>query len=139
MSRKRAAPCWLHGAAKETQAGGALVSTVKCTAIFADKKQVGEARGSVFYKRIHGSKHIQRRPLLRICNGLQVMAGAARAGVQWVEVLDGEDGQRCCAKLQPTYARVAPANHGYGAQLGLGMAEWTRACEPEQLRLWGQA
>lgn len=101
-------------------------SISKPVPIYADTgKVVGSVVGDTFRKTVIGSQHFLRQPPA-IASDVSALMQAERAGAAWVEVLDKETKTIYRATIELIRTNGLEIKRGYGKQLALPMAWWTK-------------
>lgn len=101
---------------------------------------VGTLRGDTFYKSVYGSRHMLRKPQAWALDK-QALEDAKRAGAVYVQIVDNETGVIYRAAVSHVLENGFDLNRGYGSQIALPLAGWTRHTKsrslPTQLDLFG--
>ena len=123
----------------QAQAGDSwgAVPTSGRVRIYAAGRVIGQVRGGVFEKRIHGSRHLLRSPRA-ICLDAQSLADAERAGALEVHVTDAETGITYRASTAQIRRFGFDLDRGFGAQIALTLPLWsTGDRQPAPVPLFG--
>ena len=100
---------------------------------------VGTLRGDTFYKSVYGSRHMLRKPQAWALDK-QALEDAKRAGAVYVQIVDNETGTVYRAPVSHILEAGFDLNRGYGSQIALPLAGWTRTIKgkplPKQLDLF---
>ena len=101
---------------------------------------VGTLRGNTFYKSVHGSRHMLQKPPAW-CMDKEALLRAQQAGAAFVQIVDNETGVIYRAAVSHVLENGFDLNRGYGSQIALPLAGWTRHTKsrslPTQLDLFG--
>jgi hypothetical protein len=94
--------------------------------LFANGKQVGTVIGDTLYKEIRGSRHILRNgPSL--CNDIQLLDDAEKAGAKFVQIYDIESCDFYCVAIETIREEGKRIDYDYGVQLALPLFKWARS------------
>lgn len=100
---------------------------------------VGTLRGNTFYKSVHGSRHMLQKPPAW-CMDKEALLRAQQAGAAFVQIVDNETGTVYRAPVSHILEAGFDLNRGYGSQIALRLAGWTRTIKgkplPKQLDLF---
>jgi hypothetical protein len=99
------------------------VSVRKRTPIVYNGRVVGVVEGGVYRRRIHGSRHLLRKPPA-IGVSLEVLAQLQALGVERLEVEDVETGTTYWTPLAHFVERSFAFNYGFGEQAALPLSGW---------------
>ena len=106
------------------------------TPIYVGSKVVGKVEDNTFYKSIHGSRHLLRRPPA-IAFDISSILDAESVGATYAKVTDLDSGHSYHAPIKKIIEKGFNLNRGFGDQIALLLSEWRRDDEPKQLRLFG--
>ena len=110
------------------------------TAIYSNSgKKIGRVQGDIFYKSIHGSKHMLRTPP-GLAVDLQALLDAEQAGADRIVITDTETGTQYRADISRLKKRGFTFDRGFGRQIALPLDAWIteRRGAPVQLALFGR-
>lgn len=93
---------------------------------------VGTLRGDTFYKSVYGSRHMLRKPQAWALDK-QALEDAKRAGAVYVQIVDNETGVIYRAAVSHVLENGFDLNRGYGSQIALPLAGWTRHTKSRSL------
>ena len=110
------------------------------TLIYVDGKQVGSVSGGIFYKTIHGSRHILRFPRPSIALDLKSIEQAELLEANTVKITDSETSVTYTATLAHIRAAGFELDRGCGKQIALPLDGWIHSRHggelPKQLTLF---
>jgi hypothetical protein len=110
--------------------------------IYSGSKVIGRVKGDTFYKSIKGSVHMLRKPPA-IAISLDALDQAEAAGAVKIKVTDQESGTTYGARIEFIRERGVIFDRGYGEQIYLALAGWTKTLRgrqfTEQLNLFEAA
>ena len=104
----------------------------ECPPVYAGGKAVGHVKGDVFYKSIHGSKHILKRPP-SIAISCDALNQAETAGALKIVITDQETGTQYHCTIAHLRRAGFELDRGFGQQLALPLDGWIRTSKGEGL------
>lgn len=108
--------------------------------IYSGSRIVGIIRGKTLTKSIYGSRHILHKPEPSIAIDRDALDQAEQVGAVDIAVIDQESGVLYSSTIEHFRECAFEVDYGYGLQLALALAGWTRERKNgglTQLELWG--